>query len=67
VVKAACWVRNLILTYAKHALTPNTGVVIMRSDVHLREVLRTYERKYQGNFARDALRKSNNLVVWSIL
>lgn len=38
------------------------SVVIMRSDVHLREVLRTYERKYQGNFARDALRKSNNLV-----
>lgn len=39
------------------------GVVVMRSDSHLREVLRTYERKYQGNFARDALRKSNNLVV----
>jgi hypothetical protein len=39
------------------------SVVIMRSDTHLREVLRTYERKYQGNFARDALRKSNNLVV----
>jgi len=38
------------------------GVVVMRSDAHLREVLRTYERKYQGNFARDALRKSNNLV-----
>lgn len=39
------------------------SVVIMRSDTHLREVLRTYERKYQGNFARDALKKSNNLVV----
>jgi hypothetical protein len=39
------------------------GVVVMRSDAHLREVLRTYERKYQGNFARDALKKSNNLVV----
>lgn len=39
------------------------SVVVMRSDSHLREVLRTYERKYQGNFARDALRKSNNLVV----
>ena len=38
------------------------SVVIMRSDLHLREVLRTYERKYQGNFARDALKKSNNLV-----
>jgi hypothetical protein len=41
------------------------GVVIMRSDAHLRECLRTYERKYQGSFARDALRKSNNLVVSS--
>ncbi|KAI8937600.1 hypothetical protein NX059_005312 [Plenodomus lindquistii] len=39
------------------------GIVVMRSDAHLREVLRTYERKYQGNFAREALRKSNNLVV----
>ena len=39
------------------------GIVIMRSDLHLRDVLRTYERKYQGSFARDALRKSNNLVV----
>ncbi|EAT91831.2 hypothetical protein SNOG_00336 [Parastagonospora nodorum SN15] len=37
-------------------------VVIMRSDAHLREVLRTYERTYQSSFARDALRKSNNLV-----
>ncbi|KAJ4413070.1 hypothetical protein N0V91_000044 [Didymella pomorum] len=38
------------------------GVVVMRSDAHLRECLRTYERKYQGSFARDCLRKSNNLV-----
>jgi hypothetical protein len=38
------------------------SIVIMRSDAHLREVLRTYEKKYQGNFARDALKKSNNLV-----
>lgn len=43
------------------------GVVIMRSDAHLREVLRMYERKYQGNFAREALRKSNNLVVSTYL
>ncbi|KAF3045666.1 hypothetical protein E8E12_011092 [Didymella heteroderae] len=38
------------------------GVVVMRSDAHLRECLRTYERKYQGSFARECLRKSNNLV-----
>jgi hypothetical protein len=39
------------------------GVVVMRSDAHLREVLRAYEYMYRASFARDALRKSNNLVV----
>ena len=39
------------------------SIVIRRSDTHLRDVLQTYELKYQGNFAREALRKSNNLVV----
>ncbi|KAF2420991.1 Annexin [Tothia fuscella] len=37
-------------------------IVVTRSDAHLRECLRTYDRKYNGNFAKDALRKSNNLV-----
>ncbi|KAJ9660989.1 hypothetical protein H2201_006717 [Coniosporium apollinis] len=37
-------------------------IVITRSDAHLREVLRTFERKYHVNFARQALKKSNNLV-----
>ncbi|KAF2146292.1 uncharacterized protein K452DRAFT_219871 [Aplosporella prunicola CBS 121167] len=38
------------------------AIVCTRSDAHLREVLRVYERKWQGNFAREVLRKSNNLV-----
>ena len=38
-------------------------VVVRRSDNHLREVLRTYESMHQTNFAREALKKSNNLVV----
>lgn len=38
-------------------------VVVRRSDLHLREVLRMYEKVYGENFARAALRKSNNLVV----
>jgi hypothetical protein len=38
-------------------------IVVMRSDAHLRDCLKTYERKYSGNFAKEALRKSNNLVV----
>lgn len=38
-------------------------IVVLRSNNHLRDVLKTYERKYGGNFAKDALKKSNNLVV----
>lgn len=38
-------------------------IIVRRSDAHLREVLRTYERRYNDNFARAALKKSNNLVV----
>jgi hypothetical protein len=38
-------------------------VVVRRSDTHLREVLKAYERRYGVNFAREALKKSNNLVV----
>ncbi|CRK44788.1 hypothetical protein BN1723_006314 [Verticillium longisporum] len=38
------------------------GIVVQRSDEHLREVLKTYERAYRTNFARDALKKSGNLV-----
>ncbi|KAK3943133.1 hypothetical protein QBC46DRAFT_378284 [Diplogelasinospora grovesii] len=38
-------------------------IVTQRSDSHLREVLRIYEETYRGaNFAKDALRKSGNLV-----
>ncbi|KAH6646905.1 hypothetical protein BKA67DRAFT_524483 [Truncatella angustata] len=37
-------------------------IVVMRSDSHLREVMKLYERTYGSNFARDALKKSGNLV-----
>ncbi|KAI0125157.1 annexin ANXC4 [Xylariales sp. AK1849] len=37
-------------------------IVIMRSDSHLRDVLKLYEKSYRTNFARDALKKSGNLV-----
>ncbi|KAK9781558.1 hypothetical protein AB5N19_05985 [Seiridium cardinale] len=37
-------------------------IVVMRSDSHLRDVLKLYERTYGANFARDALKKSGNLV-----
>ncbi|KAI2469707.1 Annexin [Annulohypoxylon bovei var. microspora] len=37
-------------------------IVVSRSDNHLKEVLRLYEKVSGSNFARDALRKSGNLV-----
>lgn len=47
--------------------TAMLDIVTRRSDAHLREVLRTYERQYGSNFARAALAKSNNLVVSIVL
>lgn len=41
------------------------AIVVQRSDSHLREVLQTYSAAYKANFARDALKKSGNLVVSS--
>ena len=38
-------------------------VIVRRSDAHLREVMKTYEKLYQENFPRAALKKSSNLVV----
>lgn len=38
-------------------------IIVQRSDAHLRAVLKEYEHQYRSNFARDALKKSNNLVV----
>lgn len=39
------------------------GIVVKRSDAHLRAVLKEYEHHYRANFAREALKKSGNLVV----
>jgi hypothetical protein len=39
------------------------SVVVARSDAHLREVLKLYERSFKRNFARDMIAKSKNLVV----
>ena len=38
-------------------------IVVNRSDTHMREVLRNYEKMHRKNFAKEMLRKSNNLVV----
>ncbi|KAJ5668293.1 uncharacterized protein N7477_006863 [Penicillium maclennaniae] len=37
-------------------------IIVLRSDAHLREVLRTYEGYYGQNFARAMIAKSRNLV-----
>lgn len=41
-------------------------IIVLRSDAHLREVLRAYEAVYGHNFARAMIAKSRNLVVCSI-
>jgi hypothetical protein len=38
-------------------------IIVLRSDAHLREVLRVYEGIYKQNFARAMIGKSRNLVV----
>jgi hypothetical protein len=62
--------RNRDVETLHKALTAKQGgestmleIIVRRSDAHLKEVLRTYERMYQENFPRAALKKSNNLVV----
>ncbi|KAL2831159.1 hypothetical protein BDW59DRAFT_169873 [Aspergillus cavernicola] len=37
-------------------------IIVRRSDSHLREVLRAYEKIYQRNFTREMIQKSQNLV-----
>ena len=39
------------------------SIVVLRSEAHLREVLKEYSHQFKSNFARDALKKSTNLVV----
>lgn len=43
--------------------TAMINIIVVRSDSHLREVLRLYENTYKSNFAREMLKKSGNLVV----
>ncbi|KAF4450826.1 hypothetical protein F53441_6097 [Fusarium austroafricanum] len=42
--------------------TAMINIIALRSDSHLRAILQEYERQYRSNFARDALKKSGNLV-----
>ncbi|KAI5208539.1 Annexin [Aureobasidium subglaciale] len=55
-------VLNRCLTAKEGGESTMLDIVVRRSDAHLREVLKAYERRHGVNFAREALRKSNNLV-----
>lgn len=43
--------------------TAMINIIVVRSDNHLREVLRSFEDSYRKNFAREMIQKSRNLVV----
>ncbi|KAL8935432.1 MAG: hypothetical protein Q9216_005424, partial [Gyalolechia sp. 2 TL-2023] len=50
------------LTSKEGGETAMINVIVVRSDNHLREVLRTFEASYRKNFAREMIQKSRNLV-----
>ncbi|QGA21141.1 hypothetical protein EYB26_008851 [Talaromyces marneffei] len=42
--------------------TAMIDIVLLRNDAHLREVMRLYDHAYKSNFAKDVIKKSQNLV-----
>ncbi|KAI9819245.1 MAG: hypothetical protein M1827_007401 [Pycnora praestabilis] len=50
------------LTSKEGGETAMIQIVVLRSDNHLREVLKVFEQTYRKNFAREMLKKSTNLV-----
>ncbi len=53
------------LTAKEGGETAMINIIVVRSDKHLAEVLRIFERQYKKNFAREMIKKSQNLVVRS--
>ena len=51
------------LTAKEGGETAMIDIIVVRSDTHLREVLRAFESNYRKNFAREMIQKSKNLVV----
>lgn len=43
--------------------TAMIDIILLRNDAHLREVMRLYDHAYKSNFAKDVIKKSQNLVV----
>jgi hypothetical protein len=53
-----------------HALVSREGgetaminIILLRSDSHLREIMRVYDGQFKRNFAKEVIKKSPNLVV----
>lgn len=51
------------LTAKEGGETAMIEIIVVRSDSHLREVLRVFEQTYRKNFSREMIKKSQNLVV----
>lgn len=51
------------LTAKEGGETAMINIIVVRSDKHLAEVLRVFETQYRKNFAREMIKKSQNLVV----
>ena len=51
------------LTSKEGGETAMINIIVVRSDKHLAEVLRIFESQYHRNFAREMIKKSQNLVV----
>lgn len=43
--------------------TAMINIIVLRSDSHLREIMRLYDHQYKTNLAKDIIKKSQNLVV----
>ncbi|CAG7918237.1 unnamed protein product [Penicillium olsonii] len=55
-------VQDLHYALTRGGETAMIEIIVLRSDEHLREVLRAYEDMYRHNFAKAMIQKSRNLV-----
>ena len=56
-------VQDLYKALTSSAETAMINIIVARSNNHLREALRIFEGAYKKNFAREMIKKSQNLVV----
>ena len=55
-----------VLSSREGGETAMINIIIIRSDSHLREVMRVFEATFKRNFAREMINKSQNLVVSNV-